>query len=314
MGSGEGIEVDEFLDLLTSLVDKSLVLVEEQDHETRYRLLETVRQYGWEKLGESGEAEQVPRRHAECYLELAEEAEPDLREQGAWLRRLESAHDNFRAALRWSLGPESSAQRAELGLRLAVALGQRGFWAAFGLSEGYGWVDRGLVESGASSRSLQALYEASWLATVQGDHEKTLVWLRESLDTFKELGDLPGAANWLTLLGQMMLQGGDRERIDPLCDEAEALLRELSDQQATARVLIFLALSAWDSGNYGRTVELAEQSLALSRKLGDLYAIALCSGSLGFAMLDKGETDRADTLFAEGLGALREIQDKEGIF
>src|SRR5919202_4260889 len=83
--TGVGIEREDVLDLLTHLVDKSLVLVTEQDGEARYRLLETVRQYGWEKLRESGEAELVRRWHAEYYLTLSEETEPELKEQGAWL-------------------------------------------------------------------------------------------------------------------------------------------------------------------------------------------------------------------------------------
>ncbi|MGH3146879.1 MAG: ATP-binding protein, partial [Rubrobacter sp.] len=314
--AGEDLERGEVLDLLTSLVDKSLVLVTERDREARYRLLGMVRQHGWEKLQELDGTERVRGRHAEYYLSLAEEVEPEPRGQGTWLRRLGSEHDNFRAALRWALGPEATAPKAELELRLAAALGQRGFWAAFGPNEGRGWVDTGLASTGMSPRSLRAraLYEASWLATVQGDHENSVVWLRESLDTFKELGDLAGAANSLALLGQMMISGGDRERIDSLRDEAETLRGDLSDRQATARLLIFLSLAAWDRGDYGQTVELAEHSLALSRELGDLYAITLCSGSLGFAVLDKGETDRAGALFAESLRALRELQDKEGIF
>jgi DNA-binding CsgD family transcriptional regulator len=138
--------------------------------------------------------------------------------------------------------------------------------------------------------------------------------LGESRTILRELGDVSGAAISLAMLGQLMVQGGDRERIDPLREEAEALLRELSDERATAYLLIFLQWAAWDRGDYGRTVESAEESLALSRGLGDLYGIALCSGSLGFAVLDKGETDRAGDLFEESSRALRDLQDKVGIF
>src|SRR5437879_3145802 len=127
------VEAWEVLDLLTSLVEKSLVLYEERDGEGRYRLLETVRQYGRDRLLESGEGEAVRGRHQGWYLALAEQAEPELEgeHQGAWLQRLEGDHDNLRAALEW--GWESAPVSA---LRLAGALGP--FW----LARGY-WVEGG---------------------------------------------------------------------------------------------------------------------------------------------------------------------------
>jgi predicted ATPase/DNA-binding CsgD family transcriptional regulator len=315
--AGDETEPDGVLDLLKHVIDKSLVVAEAGEQDAlRYRLLETIRQYGMEKLAEFGEAERVRRRHAEYYLALAEEVAPASSGQGAWLHRLKTEQDNFRAALSWSLNPEAVAENAELGLRLAVALGQRRFWAAYALSEGRGWLERGLAGSGASSESVRAraLYEAGWLATVQGDYVRATLCLGESRTILRELGDVSGAAISLAMLGQLMVQGGGRERIDPLCEEAEALLRELSAERATAYLLIFLQWAALDRGDYGRTVESAEESLAQSRGLGDLYGIALCSGSLGFAVLDKDETDRAGALFEESSRALRDLQDKVGIF
>ena len=300
--AGGGIERDDVLNLLRQVTDKSLIVAEAEEGDAlRNRLLETIRQYGTEKLAESGEAKGVRRRHAEYYVALAEEVEPEPDGQGAWLRRLKTEQDNFRAALRWSLGSEASARSAELGLRLALALGQRRFWAAYALSEGRGWLERGLAENGASSESVRAraLYEAGWLATVQGDYARAAVCLGESRTTLRDLGDVSGAAISLAMLGQLTVQGGDSERVDPLREEAEALLGELSDERATAYLLIFLQWAAWDGGDYGRAVKLAEESLALSRTLGDLYGIALCSGSLGFVVLDKGETNRAEALFEE---------------
>src|SRR5262249_30074284 len=101
---GESIAEWEVLDLLTSLVDKSLVVFKGYDTGGRYRLLEMVGQYASEGLEASGEAEQVKRRHRNWFLALAEEAEPQLQgaEQDRWLERLEREHDNLRAALSWS--------------------------------------------------------------------------------------------------------------------------------------------------------------------------------------------------------------------
>src|SRR5262249_22304197 len=122
--AGEGLEAAAVLDVLASLVDKSLVAAEEQGREERYRLLETIRQYAPEKLFASGEAERLRDRHLEFFLAMAEAAEPKLkgRAQHEWLERLEMEHDNLRAALDWGL----SSGQAEAGLRMAGALSW--FW------------------------------------------------------------------------------------------------------------------------------------------------------------------------------------------
>jgi predicted ATPase/DNA-binding SARP family transcriptional activator/DNA-binding CsgD family transcriptional regulator len=127
---GEGVERGKVLELLSGLVDKSMVIAEAaRDGRIRYRLLEPVRQYALEKLEESGEAEAVRHRHTEHFLALAEEAEPRFRrpEEARWLDRLEAEHDNLRAALSWALGDGDPG----LGLRLAAALWK--FWTTRGL-------------------------------------------------------------------------------------------------------------------------------------------------------------------------------------
>jgi predicted ATPase len=136
--SGEGIAEDDVLDLLSHLVDKSLLLAEEEGDGIRYRMLETVRQYGREKLEASGDLELVSLRHAGYYLTLAEEAETGLRgpDQVAYFRRLEEDIANFRAALSWTLGRvQPSEGLAQLGLRLTVALWL--FWNIQGSTEGH---------------------------------------------------------------------------------------------------------------------------------------------------------------------------------
>ncbi|MGH3090644.1 MAG: ATP-binding protein, partial [Rubrobacteraceae bacterium] len=118
--AGDGIEEEDALDLLARLVDQSLGVFRGEGGEARYRLLETIRQYGGEKLRESGEARATRRRHADFFHSLAEEAKPKLvgTEQASWLERLETEHDNLRATLGW-LEEEGEAER---GLRLATAL------------------------------------------------------------------------------------------------------------------------------------------------------------------------------------------------
>lgn len=205
VGAGSGIEEGEVLELLSHLVDKSLVIVEasrEEGVSLRYRMLEPVRQFGLEQLEESGEAERVQERHSGYYLALAEEAESELRgpEQVVWLERLETEHPNLRAALSWALDRRTaeSGERAELGLRLAATLWR--FWDSHGHpSEGRRWLDRGLSESNAPSAArAEALTGIGWIMLFQGDYELAITRLEESLALFGELGDERDIASALT--------------------------------------------------------------------------------------------------------------------
>ena len=151
VGAAGSVEEEDVLDLLDTLVEKSLVVVEESwERGARYGMLEPVRQYARAKLEESGESEAILRRHAEYYLELAERAKPKLRgpRQVAWLELLETEHDNFRAVLSWALGRRATEpdEHAELGVRLAAALWR--FWEAHGHpGEGRRWLEAVLSES-----------------------------------------------------------------------------------------------------------------------------------------------------------------------
>ena len=243
VGAGDEAESDEVLDLLEHVIDKSLVVAEAGEEDAlRYRLLETVRQYGMEKLAEFGEAGRVRRRHAEYYLALAEEAEPELSgsRQGIWLEQLEAEHDNFRAVLGWAL----ESGEADLGLRLAGALGE--FWHTHGpLSEGRRWLEMCLSEEdGASSpyARAKALNEAGWITVFQGDEGTAL--LEVSLALFKELGDKAGIASALANLGQAAGLYGDIGRVSALREEAEALRREPLDPRAILKLLQFLGAAS----------------------------------------------------------------------
>jgi predicted ATPase len=145
VASGNGVAVDEVLDLVAGLVDKLLVFVDAQGGAARYRLLETVRQYAAEQLNRAGELAFVHRRHLEWYLDVAERAAPELtrRDQLGWYERLAADYDNFRGALSWS---QADPRGAEAHLRLAAALGR--FWHFRGpMREGRAWLMAALVRS-----------------------------------------------------------------------------------------------------------------------------------------------------------------------
>ena len=310
---GDGLEPGEVLDLLSQLVDKSLVLAtEQQSGEARYRLLEAVRQYGKVKLEESAEAAPVQERHAKYYLTFAEEAEPELKgaKQAEWLGLLERERGNLRTALGWSSGSGD----AELGLRLAGAL-ERFWWARGHLSEGRRWLELGLAgseESPAAARA-QALNEAGWLALWQDDLEQAVEFLEESLGSFKELEDEPGIATSLTNLGHTVLHQDDKERLEALCEEAGVLREEFVDRWAIAELLIFLGMAALYEGDHQRAVALLEESMASFRDLEDTQRVTICVTYLWMAALEGKDHKQAAALLEEDFRRLQSLEVKPRI-
>ena len=318
VGSGDGDGEGEVLDLLSRLVDKSLVALKEGEHdgELRYTMLEPVRQYARQKMSESGEEEAAQERHAGFFLALAEEAEPELAgtQQEAWLKRLEREHANLRGALAWALDPSDGRKpkeiRTELGLRLAGALGR--FWGVYGPNEGRGWLEKGLARGGVASKPAvaKALYEAGWIELFQGNYDRAIALLEEGLGLFRELGDRRGVATSLINVGFAALHQGDQERTTILRQELEALQREPLDRFTLAWLTTFLALATSYEGDYERSAALAREALTIYRELGDKRGISLCHIDLGFIELIKGDHERAAALLEESLSVLRGSEDK----
>jgi predicted ATPase/class 3 adenylate cyclase len=309
---GDGVEAADVLDVLTQLVNKSLVIVEEQRGEARYRLLETVRQYARDRLLESGDAGAVQTRHQSFFLALAEETEPRLLgpEEVALLDRLEDEHDNLRAVLARSL----EACDSEAGLRLAGALGwfwyRQGYWA-----EGREWLTRALSagrRAGPASRA-KAFSAAATLIFAQGDLDSAMVLGQQALALHAGLGDKKGAAIAHYILGTTSLLKDDRGQAEGSLEESLRLFREAGDRWGAASALRFLATLATARGEYAQAGGMAEESLRLYReagyKRGAGYAL-LSLGRLAYVERDYG---RAAALFEEGHSTLRELRDREGI-
>jgi predicted ATPase/class 3 adenylate cyclase len=317
------LSTGDILDLLSQLVDKSLVLVDEGERESRYRLLETIRQYGAEKLRvEGGEAEAVElaTRHRDWFLAFAVEADRGLHgpEQAEWLDRLESEHDNLRAALRWSI----ERQEVEAGLRLGASLWR--FWSIRGhLSEGRERLAELLaleraLEAGAESAERRAarasaLNGAGALAYHQGDYAGAGKLYEESLQIRRELGDRSGVAASLNNLGLMAYEQGDHSAAQALLEESLALRRELGDRTGIAASLSNLGLVADTQREYARARLLHEESLTIRRQLGDQRAVALSLNNLGWVAASLGETATARALHEESLAIRRELGDRPGI-
>jgi non-specific serine/threonine protein kinase len=219
------------LDLLSHLVEKSLVIVEEAARgEARYRLLETVRQYARDRLLESGEAPALRGRHLDFFLHFAEQGEPELHgpEQAAWFERLEAEHDNLRAALEWSLAPEGGG---EAGLRLAGALWW--FWVIRGhFQEGQSWLERALERSGGvPALRAKALEGAGWIAAHRGDFAATRAFVEQELAIGRELGDKRIIATSYRALGWVASLQGDSASARPFYEQALALEQEVGTGQ-----------------------------------------------------------------------------------
>ncbi len=223
VGAGGDVDPEQVLDLLGRLVDQSLVVAEpSSDGSPRYRMLEPVRQYASELLGESREATEVRQRHAEFFLSLAEGAEPEVGriEQAAQLDILEAEHANLRAALHWleCLGDETAA------LRMTASLGW--FWLRCGhwsggrtslirtLGRDTGRVREGVVPPVADAHAVpraRALYYAAELACAQGDLVESRPLYEGSVSTWRAVGDRRGLAQALHRLGEVLWSYGDAE-------------------------------------------------------------------------------------------------------
>jgi non-specific serine/threonine protein kinase len=216
--AGDGIDQDTMLELLSHLVDKSLIIVDaEAGGERRYHFLETVRQYGRERLVRSGDAERVRDRHLSFFSELVRRAEPELQkaDQVSWLNRLQREYDNVRSALDWCL------ERSDTGLELAAAL--TWFWIKRGyFAEGRQWLERALLATESSGRlRAKALNSLSCMAVFQADYATTLTRADESIAIGRKSGDLRSTAHSLFLQGVVAVQRGDLEQIASLAAESQ---------------------------------------------------------------------------------------------
>jgi len=299
--SGRQADHAEILDLLAGLVDKSLVVVEQKEgQERRYRLLETVRQYGLEKLRVSGEESQLGDAHLTWCLGLAEQSEPYLwgAAEAASLARLELERDNLRAALQWSL----EKGKTEENLRLAAKLAWYWYVRAH-LHEGRRWLEQALAASGTASISswAAALAAAGALAVQQGDQEQATTLLEQAISLYCE-PTCSSRAGWSMLnLGLVALSGGGYMRAEKLMDDSMAVFRELDDQAGVTTVLLYQGIAACHKGDHAAAIVLLQQSLPSLRALGDTVGVARAIYTLGVAARHQGDSAGAQTLFREAL-------------
>lgn len=313
VAAGRGIEAGNVLDLLAVLVDQSLVLVAPAQGRNRYWMLETLQQYAQARLEESSEREVFAQRHAEYFMKMAAEAYGALwgAEQGQWLDRLETEHDNLRAALAWMA---RDAERAEMLLQLAGTLWR--FWDVRGyISEGRSWLEQALALNTDSSTYLRAngLRGAGMLARRQGDFARARAMHEQSLALFQELGFTVSAARALDALGEIAQAQGDFGRALELHRESLRLRFENDDEEGIAISLAQLGRIARARGRYQLAEDLLAESVELHRKRGDQLDAAFSLNNLGLVASLLCEYERAIALFEEALAIYRALNDKIGI-
>jgi len=304
----------ELLDGMASMVDNSLLQqVGPSQGESRFVMLETIREYAAEKLAASEDEGLTKRAHAAYCLVLAEEApsEPSSAEDLEWAERFALERDNLRAALDWLI----KTGNADWGLRLGVALFR--FWDMREyLAEGRDWLGKLLKLSGSAAPTnarTRALFAAGALAAEQGDYAYANTLHRESLEMARQLGDQRGAAVSLNALAVNAQEQGELSSARSLFEESLSLWRESQDQKAIARCLSNLANVVKSQGDYARASLLYAECLSILQALGDRAGVAWSMNSQGDVARDQGDFAVAQSLYEQGLAIFRELSDLWGI-
>lgn len=306
--SGDGVDAESVLGLQSQLVDKSLVIAEEHEGAVRYHLLETIRQYAYEKQSQRGLAARWRDRHLAFFLKFAvrENALWDLEPQAS-NHHMETDHSNLRAALAWSL----ESEKTEAGLDLASTLWW--FWHMRGyLVEGSEWLRRmldatraGQVSSSARARALQSAGGLAWRA---GDIERSVALCEESLALCRELGDKQGMAFSLGTLGMAAWLRTDYASARAFFQQGLMLRRETNDKVGYS--LRHLGMVAWCEENYEQAAELCEKAVAWNRKEGSRWELGDSLTVRGTVARSLGDYALACSSYEESLAIQRVLGDK----
>ena len=311
---GSRVSARDMVDLLAQLVSKSWVLADVQRGSARYRSLETIMQYGRERLAEAGETMDARKRHLDWCLTLAERAEPELvgAQQTAWVERLAVEHDNLRAAMEWA----ATSNNTEAGLRIAGAIWR--FWYIRGyFVEGRKWLDKTLLQHSngvAGAVRAKALQGAGSLAVFgQSDFVAGERFQRQALDLWREIGNETGVAFTLNGLGMVATGQGAYASARAAYEESLAIRRRLGDTWGIAISLHNLGRLVYRQGDYETAHVLIAESLSIWRERGDKQSLAMALVNLGFVACSRSDYRSAWSLFDESLTIRQELGDERGI-
>ncbi len=318
------------LDVLSHLVDKSMVVMDRTEGEVRYHLLDTIKQYALDKLAESGELGLAQVSHLTYYVHWAEQAEPHLMnaDQLGWLNRFEVEHDNIRAALKRLYPPaeplawsQSIENQAEQGLRLAIATAR--FWRLRAyLSEGRMRISAALALAGHCEQAPQrshwralALFRGASMAFLQSDYPVTRSMCAESLALLRPLGSsvMLLVAEVLSLLADVTAEEGNYATATVLLDEALTIWRDMHNARGQGHALMLLGWCAMRTGDFALAKSRLEESLAFSRMAGYATNTAFSLAGLAEVAVRQGRYESAKQLLDESLTLRREHGDKWGV-
>jgi non-specific serine/threonine protein kinase len=302
------LEAWEVLDLLSSLVAKSLV---EYDGVDRYRLLETVRQYAAMQCRHAGEEPRVRARHLAWCIAFATDGRSQLRgaAQTRWLETFEAEHDNLRAALRWSLDGGNVAS----GVELAGLLPD--FWMVRGYHrEGRAWLGLAIAQPDAPpflrARALQGMGNMAYL---QSQYPQARAYYEQAISLLHAQGDRRETAAVLSNVGSVAYAQGDYAEAQARQREALAIARDLDDTWMAAALLNNLGMVAQEQQHYPEARRWLEESLALQRTLQNTRGIALVLRNLGQMALAMDDLGPARAWCEESLALQRTLGDPWGI-
>lgn len=313
VAAGDSVAGEDVLDILTRLVDKSLVNTDTDSGEARFTMLETVRQYAGEKLMTEPELESVFSRHRDWYVALVERAKaaffggpPPVK----WLATFDREHDNLRTALEWS---GATAGGAAAGLRLAAGLWR--YWEIRGfVIEGRQWLERMLraTDGEVSLLRANALTGAGMLAHIQGDFPAAVSFQEQSLALHRQAGNQASIGAALHNLANEMVEVGDHERARQLYDEGLAIARSMGDVHGAAAGLLDTA-DAVARQSYPEAEQLYDEAIGTFEQFGDRWGVALALDKKALAAARSEQFSVANELHRRSLAISRDMGDERGV-
>ncbi|WP_246090983.1 ATP-binding protein [Nonomuraea deserti] len=313
--SGDGIDRDEVIDLVAGLIDKSVLVRDDRSPAVptvRYRLLETIRQYGRERLAAMGQEAALRRRHRDYFRGLAAGYRANVFGPSlvTWSARLRAHHANLRRALEYCF---ADPQEAPTGLAMAADLFHQ--WAAGAyLGEGCEWLDRGLAAAPEPDEVYaRALWSRAWLAIIQADVDSAETMLREAGAIGARLGDESVQAYAALCSGMIRMYRGDPEPAVTCYERAGALHRAVGDHMGLALSLVWTCLARSLRGDSARALSAGERCIALCDTHGERWVRSYAHMALGVESCRHGDTRRAAAYAKESLRFQRTIDDLLGV-
>ncbi len=306
----EGEPASGALDLLSSLVDKSLVVKEEARGLASYRLHETMREYAARKLQDAGEEDSVQLRCTQYYVSTCQRMALEARFQlPSWLAWMDFEIDNIRSVLRRCLVRSDSVR----GIQLATSLSW--FWITRATTEGVRWLDELLASGPGNPETLGwSYFIRGFLAVLQGDWTAARPALERAMRASREAGQPIQLANSLSMASIAANMAGDRGSALRLLGEADTLAAELDDIPTRVGALQARSLNAVFEGDFETLKLVATEGARLSRQVGDLYALHMMNLNLGSAALFAGDNEESKARYSEALRIAYQIDDRIGQF